>query len=221
MPRAVGGRAAVERPCHLCRNARAGRRRAAGGQRAARDVGVCAGPRRRAGPPARGRCRAWLHPRLGSAGITPGQGCDPGPNRRSPDSPPPASSASTTRAQSRASKTALRSSTPSSRRSHRWTSADYAACWAAALWQRAFDARTRSFDGDPEADPDLTRSRVRLRLAGLNPDLAGEAVPEVTPVLLTRLAWTQPPRPPGSRPLYRPSKIEYKTLGTCRASCVH
>jgi len=60
-------------------------------------------------------------------------------------------------------------------RGHRWTSADYAACWAAGLWQRAFDAKTRSLDGDPEQILTRHEAGVRLRLAGLNPDLAGEA----------------------------------------------
>jgi hypothetical protein len=57
----------------------------------------------------------------------------------------------------------------------RWTSADYAACWAAGLWQRAFDAKTRSLDGDPEQILPRHEARARLRLAGLNPDLAAEA----------------------------------------------
>jgi hypothetical protein len=56
----------------------------------------------------------------------------------------------------------------------RWTSADYAACWAAGLWQRAFDATTRSLDGDPEQVLTRHEARARLRLAGLNPDLAAE-----------------------------------------------
>jgi hypothetical protein len=54
----------------------------------------------------------------------------------------------------------------------RWTSEDYAACWAAGLWQRAFDAKTRSLDGDPEQILTRHEARARLRLAGLNPDLA-------------------------------------------------
>jgi hypothetical protein len=57
-------------------------------------------------------------------------------------------------------------------RGRRWTSADYAACWAAGLWQRAFDAKTRSLDGDPEQILTRREARSRLRLAGLNPDLA-------------------------------------------------
>jgi len=56
----------------------------------------------------------------------------------------------------------------------RWTTADYAACWAAGLWQRAFDAKTRSLDGDPEQILTRHEARARLRLAGLNPDLAAE-----------------------------------------------
>jgi hypothetical protein len=59
-------------------------------------------------------------------------------------------------------------------RGHRWTSGDYAACWAAGLWQRAFDAKTRSLDGDPEQILTRHEARARLRLAGLNPDLAAE-----------------------------------------------
>ncbi len=55
----------------------------------------------------------------------------------------------------------------------RWTSADYAACWAAGLWQRAFDAKTRSLDGDPEQILTRHEARARLRLAGLDPGLAG------------------------------------------------
>jgi Phosphotransferase enzyme family len=54
----------------------------------------------------------------------------------------------------------------------RWTSGDYAACWAAGLWQRAFDAKTRSLDGDPEQILTRHEAQARLRLAGLNPDLA-------------------------------------------------
>jgi hypothetical protein len=57
-------------------------------------------------------------------------------------------------------------------RGRRWTSADYAACWAAGLWQRAFDAKTRSLNGDPEQILTRCEARARLRLAGLNPDLA-------------------------------------------------
>jgi Phosphotransferase enzyme family len=59
-------------------------------------------------------------------------------------------------------------------RGHRWTSGDYAACWAAGLWQRAFDAKTRSLDGDPEQILTRHEARARLRLAGLNPGLAAE-----------------------------------------------
>ena len=57
-------------------------------------------------------------------------------------------------------------------RGRRWTSADYAACWAAGLWQRAFDAKTRSLDGDPEQILTRHEAQARLRLAGLNPGLA-------------------------------------------------
>jgi hypothetical protein len=34
-------------------------------------------------------------------------------------------------------------------RGRRWTSADYAACWAAGLWQRAFDAKTDPWMATP------------------------------------------------------------------------
>jgi hypothetical protein len=60
-------------------------------------------------------------------------------------------------------------------RGRRWTSRDSAACWAAGLWQRAFDAKTRSLDGDPEQILTRHEARARLRLAGLNPDLAADA----------------------------------------------
>lgn len=60
-------------------------------------------------------------------------------------------------------------------RGRRWTSRDYAACWAAGLWQRAFDAKTVSLGGDPEQILTRREARARLRLAGLNPDLAAEA----------------------------------------------
>ena len=33
-------------------------------------------------------------------------------------------------------------------RGRRWTPGSYAACWAAGLWQRVFDAKTRSLGGD-------------------------------------------------------------------------
>jgi hypothetical protein len=56
----------------------------------------------------------------------------------------------------------------------RWAAGDYAACWAAGLWQRAFDAKIQSLNGDP--GPILTRqeARIRLRLAGLDPELAAD-----------------------------------------------
>jgi len=54
----------------------------------------------------------------------------------------------------------------------RWTSQDHAAFWAAGLWQRAFDAKTRSLDGDPEQILTRHEARNRLDRAGLNPDLA-------------------------------------------------
>ncbi len=56
----------------------------------------------------------------------------------------------------------------------RWTAADYAACWAAGLWLRAFDAKTCSIDGDPEQILPRPEARARLQRAGLNPDLAAE-----------------------------------------------
>jgi len=59
-------------------------------------------------------------------------------------------------------------------RGRRWTSQDYAACWAAGLWQRAFDAKTRSLDGDPEQILTRHEARARLHRAGLNPDLVDE-----------------------------------------------
>jgi Phosphotransferase enzyme family len=52
-----------------------------------------------------------------------------------------------------------------------WTSQDCAAFWAAGLWQRAFDAKTRSLDGDPEQILTRHEARARLHRAGLNPDL--------------------------------------------------
>jgi hypothetical protein len=55
-----------------------------------------------------------------------------------------------------------------------WTPGDYAACWAAGLWQRAFDAKARSLDGDPEQILTRHDARARLRLAGLNPSLAAD-----------------------------------------------
>jgi Phosphotransferase enzyme family len=55
-----------------------------------------------------------------------------------------------------------------------WTSQDYAACWAAGLWQRAFDAKTRSLDGDSGQILPRHEARARLRLAGLNPGLAAD-----------------------------------------------
>jgi hypothetical protein len=60
-------------------------------------------------------------------------------------------------------------------RGRRWTPGDYAACWAAGLWQRAFDAKTRSVDGDPGQVLTRHEAQARLRLAGLNPGLAAEA----------------------------------------------
>jgi hypothetical protein len=56
----------------------------------------------------------------------------------------------------------------------RWTSQDEATCWAAGLWQRAFDAKTRSLGGDPEQVLTRDEARARLHRAGLNPDLVAE-----------------------------------------------
>ena len=42
----------------------------------------------------------------------------------------------------------------------------------AGLWQRAFDAKTCSLNGDPEQVLTRPEARARLRLAGLDPDLA-------------------------------------------------
>lgn len=56
----------------------------------------------------------------------------------------------------------------------RWTSGDYAACWAAGLWLRAFDAKNHSLDGDPEQVLTQDDARARLRLAGLDPGLAAD-----------------------------------------------
>lgn len=60
-------------------------------------------------------------------------------------------------------------------RGRSWDSGDYAACWAAGLWQRVFDARTQSLNGDPEQVLTRHEAQDRLRLAGLDPDLAAEA----------------------------------------------
>jgi Phosphotransferase enzyme family len=51
----------------------------------------------------------------------------------------------------------------------RWTARDHAAFWAAGLWQRAFDAKTQSLDGDPEQILTRHEAMARLRRAGLNP----------------------------------------------------
>jgi hypothetical protein len=59
-------------------------------------------------------------------------------------------------------------------RGRRWTSQDDAVSWAAGLWQRAFDAKTRSIGGDPEQVLTRNEARARLHRAGLNPDLVGE-----------------------------------------------
>jgi hypothetical protein len=52
-----------------------------------------------------------------------------------------------------------------------WAPQDYAAFWAAGLWQRAFDAKARSLGGDPGQILTRDEARVRLRRASLNPDL--------------------------------------------------
>jgi hypothetical protein len=57
----------------------------------------------------------------------------------------------------------------------RWTPGDHAASWAAGLWQRAYDAKIRSLDGDPEQILTRQEARARLHLAGLDPELAAEA----------------------------------------------
>ena len=55
----------------------------------------------------------------------------------------------------------------------RWLGAPPAAeLFEAGLWQRTFDAKTRSLDGDPKQILTRHEARTRLRLAGLNPDLA-------------------------------------------------
>ena len=56
-----------------------------------------------------------------------------------------------------------------------WTPRDCAAFWAAGLWQRAFDAKTQSLDGDPEQILTRHEARDRLHRAGLNPDLVSSA----------------------------------------------
>ncbi len=56
----------------------------------------------------------------------------------------------------------------------RWASQDHAASWAAGLWQRAFDAKTRSLDGDPEQILTRDEARARLYRAGLSLDLVAE-----------------------------------------------
>jgi aminoglycoside phosphotransferase (APT) family kinase protein len=53
-----------------------------------------------------------------------------------------------------------------------WTPSDHATFWAAGLWQRALDAKTQSLGADPEQVLTRHEARARLRLAGLNPDLA-------------------------------------------------
>jgi hypothetical protein len=55
----------------------------------------------------------------------------------------------------------------------RWTTTDYSAFWAAGLWQRAFDAKTRSIYGDPEQILTRHEARARLDRAGLDAGLVG------------------------------------------------
>ncbi len=50
-----------------------------------------------------------------------------------------------------------------------WAARDYAAFWAAGLWQRAFDAKILSLGGDPEKILTQDEARARLHLAGLSP----------------------------------------------------
>jgi hypothetical protein len=57
-------------------------------------------------------------------------------------------------------------------RGRAWTSADHAVFWAAGLWQRAFDAKTQSLDGDPEQILTRHEARGRLHRAGLTVDLS-------------------------------------------------
>ena len=59
-------------------------------------------------------------------------------------------------------------------RGGRWTPGDNAAAWAAGLWQRVFDAKTRSLDADPEQLLTRHETQARLGLAGLNLDLAAD-----------------------------------------------
>ncbi len=59
-------------------------------------------------------------------------------------------------------------------RGRRWTSRDYEACWAAGLWQRAFDAKTRPLDGNPGQLLTRADAGARLRQAGLDPGLAAQ-----------------------------------------------
>jgi hypothetical protein len=59
-------------------------------------------------------------------------------------------------------------------RGRRWSADEYAVCWAAGLWQRAFDAMVQSLDGDPEQTLTRDQARDRLRLSDLDPDLVGD-----------------------------------------------
>jgi hypothetical protein len=59
-------------------------------------------------------------------------------------------------------------------RGRHWTPGEYAASWAAGLWLRALDAKTGSLNGDPEQFLPRSEARARLRLAGLDPDLAAD-----------------------------------------------
>ena len=63
---------------------------------------------------------------------------------------------------------------------------DYAGMLAAGLWQRAFDAKTRSLDGDPEQILTRHEARARLRLRGTEsrPGRGSAAGSEITPAKL-------------------------------------
>lgn len=62
-------------------------------------------------------------------------------------------------------------------RGRRWSADEYAVCWAAGLWQRAFDAKVRSLDGDPEQVLTRDQARSRLSLSGLDSDLVADGSP--------------------------------------------
>jgi Ser/Thr protein kinase RdoA (MazF antagonist) len=62
-------------------------------------------------------------------------------------------------------------------RGRRWSADEYAVCWAAGLWQRAFDAKVGSLDGDPEQVLTRDQARARLGLSGLDCDLVDDGSP--------------------------------------------